>query len=189
MRRCNLSTCRAGLPSAKESDRWQKLKACNQEHYYQHEAEKRVQKATKPKKAKPKIKSIAKVRQELAELLQRLVRLKAADGNGYCKCVTCGKSYHWKEMQGGHYIERGKIATKIIEENINPQCHYCNHYGMKKASHVILYRKWMIDMHGTGFVEWLEAEAGKIAKHARDDLMAQIAEVSAQINELEKVTP
>ena len=92
-------------------------------------------------------------------------------------------------MQGGHYIERGKIATKIIEENINPQCHHCNHYGMKKASYVIRYRKWMIDMHGIDFVEWLEAEAGKIAKHARHDLMAQIAEVSAQINELEKVTP
>lgn len=180
MRKCR--HCKSELPPVKLSDKIQAKGFCS----FSHADAYRRSRPTTPKPKKEKLKSIAKVRQELAELLQKLVRLKAADDNGYCNCVTCGKAYHWKEMQGGHYIERSKIATKIIEENINPQCHYCNHYGMKKASHVILYRKWMIDMHGAEFVEWLEAEAGKIAKHARDDLMAQIAEVSAQINELEK---
>ena len=54
---------------------------------------------------------------DVAKLLQKHVRLKAAvsaDKNGFIECVSCGKWYHWKNMQGGHWIERGKKATKIM---------------------------------------------------------------------------
>ena len=48
---------------------------------------------------------------DVAKLLQKHVRLKAAvaaDKNGFIECVSCGKWYRWKDMQGGHWIERGK---------------------------------------------------------------------------------
>lgn len=184
-RRCRLQSCRQELPKVKDSDRWQKAGSCNADHYYQHEAEKRTQKAANAKDKKPRAKapSISKVREELAVLLQKLVRMKAADESGYCECVTCKKRFHWKEMQGGHFIERGKIGTKTIEENINPQCHYCNHYGMKKASCVLDYKQWMIDMHGADYVEWLRQEARRVVKHSRQDLEGQIVEVLGRIKE------
>ena len=188
MRKCRLSTCRAELPRLAYSNPWETSGVCNQSHHYAHEAEKRAQKALKAdkKKPKPKLKSIAKVRDELAVALQKLVRLKAADEYGFCACVTCDKRYHWKEMQGGHFIGRTKIATKVIEENINPQCHYCNHYGMKQATHVLKYRQWMVEMHGEDFVEWLRAESDRIVKHRRDELEQQIDEANAQIKQLER---
>jgi hypothetical protein len=138
------------------------------------------------KKPKPKLKSIAKVRDELAVALQKLVRLKAADEYGFCACVTCNKRYHWKDMQGGHFIGRTKIATKVIEENINPQCRHCNLRGMKQTSYVLKYRQWMVEMHGEDFVEWLRAESDRIVKHRRDELEQQIDEANAQIKQLER---
>ena len=50
--------------------------------------------------------STAKIIDDCAVLMQKLVRLKAADHNGFCKCVTCGIVKHWSVMQGAHFIER-----------------------------------------------------------------------------------
>jgi len=135
----------------------------------------------KPKKEK----SLAKCRDDVAVLLQKLVRMKAADDNGYCQCVTCGKFDHYKNMQGGHFIERGKTATKIIEENINPQCAYCNQWGMKNASIVLAYNEWMVDMHGVDYVEWLRREARRVAKHTRSELEGMRLDITARITEQE----
>lgn len=134
---------------------------------------------------KRKVKSLAKCRDDVAVLLQKLVRMKAADDDGYCQCVTCPKRYHWKEMQGGHFIERGKTATKIIEENINPQCPYCNQWGMKNASIVLAYNEWMVDMHGADYVEWLRCEARRVAKHTRSELEEMRIDITARIKEQE----
>jgi len=132
-----------------------------------------------------KSKSIAALREECAVLLQKYVRLKAADSNGYCACWTCGKSDHWKEMQGGHFIERGKTATKLMEENVHPQCRSCNMYGMKKASVVLAYRSAMVDFYGEAFVSELEMKASEVTKHSRQYLEEYKADIKTKIKELE----
>jgi len=67
-------------------------------------------------KSKKKAKSIAKLTDEAATLLQLIVRIKASDENGFVKCVTCSTVRHYKDdMAGGHFIERGRLATKLIE--------------------------------------------------------------------------
>ena len=132
---------------------------------------------TKPKAKvnakRPKLKSIGQLVEACAVTLQRLVRVKTADSEGMVTCITCRKRLHWKEAQGGHLIERGKRATKLVEEAINPQCAYCNQWGMKQASVVLTYRKHMVDMYGEQFMRWLELEAHKIKKYTR----AEIAEI------------
>jgi len=69
-------------------------------------------------KKKKKIKPIGKLKKEAAELLQRLVRLKAGDDNGYCSCVCCGIKKHYREMDGGHFVPRGTSETNHIEAEI-----------------------------------------------------------------------
>jgi hypothetical protein len=145
--------------------------------------------AAKSPKVKPrrKPKSIARLRNDVAELLQKLVRMKAADPiTGMCQCVTCPRSLHWKEMQGGHFIDRGKGATKILEENIHPQCPNCNLWGMKKASTVLAYRRFMVDVYGEGFVKEIEALAQTAVKHRRHELEAMAFDVKRQIQEQEQ---
>jgi hypothetical protein len=183
-RRCK--TCKESiLPAAQCTDFAGKKGFCTDfcQHRHQLQAN-RAAAAKKPAKAKKKLKSIAALRNEVAELVQKLVRLKAADENGMVKCWTCPAVKHWKEMHGGHFIERGKNATKMLEENIHPQCPSCNRFGMKKASTVLEYRREMVNWYGEDFVRWLEVEARKTVKHTRQELMELKAEHSKQINAL-----
>jgi uncharacterized alpha-E superfamily protein len=135
-----------------------------------------------PKPKRKKLPSIAKLRESCAVLLQKLVRLKAADENGYCRCVTCNKPDRWQAMQGGHYLERGKHVTCLIEENIHPQCPRCNQWEMKKTSGVLAYREYMVDMYGEDFVANLEWMAKGTAVYTRQYLEEMAVDLKKQIS-------
>ena len=126
---------------------------------------------------------------DVAKLLQKHVRLKAAvsaDKNGFIECVSCGKWYHWKNMQGGHWIERGKQATKIMEENIHPQCAGCNQYGMRHRTHVREgYSKYMRNMYGDDFCDEMLTSSRKPKKYLRADLEDMVKDLRKKNRELE----
>ncbi len=54
------------------------------------------------------------------------VRLRDSDGNGDCRCITCGRSKHYKNMDAGHYVPRAYMECKYDEKNVHAQCAYCN---------------------------------------------------------------
>jgi len=56
----------------------------------------------------------------------KYIRIRDAYDNGYCHCCTCGKVFFWKYIQAGHFVSRGKYATRFNEENVHAQCAYCN---------------------------------------------------------------
>ena len=96
-----------------------------------------------------KKKTLPKLKKEALEALQLLVRVKAADDNGYCTCVTCGVVKLWNDgMQGGHFITRGSTKWCLVEENVNPQCNGCNCFGMKYGNAEAIYTLYMQDMYG-----------------------------------------
>jgi hypothetical protein len=134
--------------------------------------------------ARKKLKPIGKLVDDCATLLQKLVRLKASDHNGYCQCVSCGVTKHWKEMQGGHFIPRGNSTTKLMEENIHPQCMGCNAFGMKYGDAEKQYTLWMIDHYGRDFVDELLATKGKTHKWVRADVEALKVGFSDQIKSM-----
>lgn len=138
------------------------------------------------KKSKRKPKSKAKLINDCAVLMQKLVRLKAADHNGYCQCVSCGTKKRWQEMQGGHYIERGKTATKLLEENIHPQCPYCN-FSMAHSTHVREnYRAFMIDMYGEDFHKTLLHDALQPKKYSMPEIRDLLIELKDRVKEREE---
>ena len=138
-------------------------------------------------------KTLRKQVDDLAVAMQRLVRLKeAVQNDGYCTCVTCFQAgrpatVHWKKCGGGHYISRNHQATKVMEENIHPQCKGCNLRSGKGDTLInVDYRKWMVDFYGEEFVQELEIMARKPATHFGPDIEDQIKEVKAKCKELEK---
>ena len=133
--------------------------------------------------AKRKPKSIAKLVDEAAVLTQKLVRLKARDDNGYVSCVTCGTTRDWKEMQGGHFISRKWTSTKLMEENIHPQCPCCN--GPLKGN-PIQYTLYMVDMYGREFVDELELKKHQTRKYGRPEILEIIQELKQRVTELEE---
>lgn len=133
------------------------------------------------KRVKKKRKTVSQKLDEVAVLVQKLVRLKAADYTGYCSCVTCGVSRHWSEMQGGHFISRKSTATKIMEENIHPQCAGCN--GPKRGN-LIQYTLFMQDTYGRGFVEELENLKRQTKKYTREEIYGLKEYYTNLINEI-----
>ena len=133
-----------------------------------------------------KSKTAAQEAEACAVSLQLLVRMKAADDSGYCQCVTCDKTLHYKEMQGGHFIERKKIAVKLVEENIHPQCFGCNHFGMKKASVVLDYKNYMVEMYGRDGAEKLELQSKQTHKWNRQEIKELHDDIKQQIKHHKK---
>lgn len=58
----------------------------------------------------------------------KYVRLNGADKQGMCRCCTCGKIQHWKDMDAGHFVGRERKTTRWDERNVHPQCRYCNRF-------------------------------------------------------------
>ena len=78
-------------------------------------------------------------------------RLLFADSNGYVKCVTCGRKYHYKEMQAGHY--RHNLNVVFFEEfNVHPQCVRCNQY---LSGNLGKYATYILDTYGREKLELL----------------------------------
>jgi len=94
---------------------------------------------------------------------QKLVRLRAMDANGFVQCVSCGRSYRWQEMNGGHFIGRSNYRTIVdfgdmFPERLIPncwgQCPRCNdHLSGNHAS----FREFLVAAFGDEKVKELEA--------------------------------
>lgn len=133
----------------------------------------------------PKKRTLAQEAEAVAVLLQKLVRLKAANENGFAHCVTCGVFKHWKELQGGHFISRVHKSTKLLEENVHPQCQGCNAFRMKDSLTVLEYRAFMVDMYGEDEVQKIEQLARQTKKFTRTELADIKADLKAQIKKHE----
>jgi len=130
-----------------------------------------------------KPKTVAKLKEEAATLLQKLVRMKYADENGNCECVTCGKVGCYKEMDGGHFVSRSHNSTLLVEENIHPQCKRCNNH---LRGNVASYSLFMIDTYGMDAMRELVNSKHQIRKFTDVELQDLISEYKGRIKEQEQ---
>jgi len=104
------------------------------------------------------------------DALQKLVRVKAADDNGLCQCVSCGIWLHWTEMDGGHFIDKGHSSFWALEEeNVHSQCKPCNNSGSRYGTAKQRYTLWMVDYYGRDFVERMETHKRRPVKFYKKD--------------------
>lgn len=119
----------------------------------------------------------------VAKELQKLVRLRAADENGICQCVTCGKRKHWKDMQGGHCIHGRNSGTVLDERNVHPQCVTCND---RKSGNQGEYYDFMRAKYGPDIIDELK----RLDKEGYDWTVEELLELKIkwmdEIEELER---
>lgn len=128
--------------------------------------------------------TVAQEVEKAAKLLQRYVRLKASDDDGYCHCVTCGKVDHYTAMQGGHFYSRRHTVFKLFEENIHVQCPACNQWGMKTTKIQEAYRIYMEDMYGTRRIRAMQKLAWRASpKFNRDEVIQFQREIKEKIGQ------
>lgn len=109
------------------------------------------------------------IKKRLWKVISEYIRRKYADDNGYCSCVTCGITKHWKEMQAGHFIPQAQgDACRYIEENIHPQDYRCN---VNLGGNGPEYNAFMLDMYGQEKIDELRALSKTTAKFTIPDLL------------------
>jgi len=63
---------------------------------------------------------------KLWAIFSQYIRLRDSNENGFCKCITCPAIRYYKNMDAGHGVPRGNMATKYHEKNNHAQCKICN---------------------------------------------------------------
>lgn len=121
------------------------------------------------------------LRKKLDRLTSEYIRRKAADKDGYVKCITCGVVKPWKELQAGHFLSRKYNVGRYMEENIHPQCPACNVFGRGRYKEYTLY---MIDMYGREFVDELLGKKHEPLKLTVPMLEDMIAETKRKLEDL-----
>ena len=77
----------------------------------------------------PKKKTLKYWKTKIDKVFHEYIRRRDADNNtGYCNCISCKKRIHFTESDAGHFISRGRLATRYDSRNVYSQCRKCNRF-------------------------------------------------------------
>lgn len=146
------------------------------------------------KTKKKKLPSISTLKNKLDDLFSRYIRFRDVGSiDGYCACVSCGKMFHYRELDCGHFIPRGTLSIRWDEQNAHAQCHHCNRF---REDAYIDYTLWMMDTYGEEVVERLRAEKHKTTYFRRNEYeimidyyAGKLAKLASGITKYSDVTP
>jgi hypothetical protein len=71
----------------------------------------------------------------------------------YAHCVTCGKRYHYKQLQAGHFLPGRHNSVLFDERNCHAQCYGCN---VPQKGNTVKYFRFMQKHYGEGVILELE---------------------------------
>lgn len=98
-----------------------------------------------------------KWKDKLWKLMSEYIRLRDADWRGNVKCISCGKTYNYKQVHAGHYFPRTSgNELYFYENNIHGQCIYCN---LHLHGNLHWYRKNLIEKIGQAELDNMEQMA------------------------------
>ncbi len=134
------------------------------------------------KKKKPTISSVKK---KAWDLFSKYIRvrdcLKTTGCASFGLCVTCGKRYHFKLLQAGHFIPGRHNANLFSERGTHAQCYNCN---INLRGNTLEYRRKIIQMYGEGADLQLEEEDRQIKQYSVLDLEELMVNLKEQIKEV-----
>ena len=87
--------------------------------------------------------------------------LRTTGCSSFGLCVTCGKRYHFKLLQAGHFVSGRHLGNLFSEMGTHAQCYNCN---INLKGNTLVYRRKIIELYGEGWDEKLEQEASQIKK-------------------------
>lgn len=108
------------------------------------------------------------------------IRLKDSDENGFCKCISCQKIQHYKDVDAGHFISRRHMSTRYDVDNVFPQCRYCNRYV---AGNQWLYSQ-ALEKIKKNLPEKLYLKSKQTVKYSNEDLESLISYYNNLLNHL-----
>jgi len=89
----------------------------------------------------------------LDNVFSQFIRLRDTDENGYAKCISCGYTKYYDDLDNGHFINRKHMSLRYNETNCNAQCHNCNRFD---ESNFLGYLRGIKKKYGENIAEQLE---------------------------------
>lgn len=135
---------------------------------------------------KPKVKTLSKVKKkcwtEFSIYIRKRDGLETTGSIEWAMCITCGKRYHYKMLQAGHFIAGRHNAGLFSEKGTHAQCYNCN---INLKGNTLVYRRALIVKYGEGIDEQLEREAQEMKQFTIPELEEMILSYKQKIKELE----
>lgn len=127
--------------------------------------------------------TLNQLHKKLWKVFSEYIRLRDADANGYCRCISCGGVHFWKRIQAGHYVSKGvSHFLKYDENNVHAQCGRCN----LNEGNTVEYRNRLITKIGIKAVELLEETMKYPGGLSRDGATIRIREYQEKVRALKK---
>ena len=117
-----------------------------------------------------KLITISKLEKLVWKWFSLAVRIRDAQPNGLCKCITCNNQpyyYGTSVCHAGHFRSRTEKSVKYNWQNVNAQCARCNTYG---AGEQFIYGNNLDKKYGEGTAETLTVKGKQVNKLTRDFL-------------------
>ena len=109
--------------------------------------------------------------------------LRTTGCSSFGLCITCGKRYHFKLLQAGHYIP-GRHNQNLFEETgCHAQC-YNGNINLKGNTHV--YNKKLKELYGDDHPDWLYSNAQITRQYNLPELEELVADLKERIKLLEE---
>ena len=96
-------------------------------------------------------------------------------------CITCGKRYHIKLLQAGHFIPGRHLSNLFSEKGTHAQCYNCN---INLKGNTLEYRRKIVKLYGVGADEELEAidkVSRQIKKYEYEEMTKRFKEQTKEL--------
>jgi hypothetical protein len=118
---------------------------------------------------------------KLDRIFSKYIRLRDADENGYCRCISCNKVFHWKDGDAGHYINRKHMSVRWDEINVHAQCRACNRFDEGNS---VGYTQGLIKKYGGGVLDILLYKKFQTSKLTDFEAEVLINDYTSKVKEL-----
>jgi hypothetical protein len=127
--------------------------------------------------------SVRVLKKRADTLYSEIVRRRARNSVGMCKCCSCLKWFHWTNMDAGHYVSRNHNSLRYDDRNVHPQCRKCNRFQEGNKAGYTLYLQ---SKYGPQVIADLNNEQNVITRFQVSELQEMIKNYNAELRELRK---
>ena len=137
------------------------------------------------RRKKKKDKTLSWYRDTAWDLLSKIIRLTYSNSQGYCQCITCGKTLKWSAKkdgaQAGHFIDSRSNSILFVRIGIHPQCYSCN---VCKHGNKVEYYDYMLKNYGLAVINHLRTLKHQVLKISREEYKEKITHYKEEYKKL-----
>ena len=130
-----------------------------------------------------KIQSVSSLKEKCWTIFSLFIRtrdcLLTTNCASFGLCITCGRRYHIKLLQAGHFIAGRHNANLFSEKGTHAQCYNCN---INLKGNTLEYRRKIIEIYGEG----ADLELEKIAEQTKQFKAPELLKMIEHYKELIK---